>query len=156
MTHNVFSRVSAAYPGRTPVKAGSGKRATKPNKKDLLVTLASWQELLTHWAPMPLKSKNAIVRQISEPKASRIKLVMQVFGRRNDRSAVWDAITFLDFISILERAPGTFSRPKKYPKMPRFKFSSRNQGQIDLHPAQAILKNRPWFFTLSSVTKLTF
>ncbi|SJN59316.1 hypothetical protein VR7878_03354 [Vibrio ruber DSM 16370] len=57
-----------------PVKAGSGQRATPPNKKDLLVRLSSLKDELAHGALMPLKPKNAIVRQIWEPEAKKIKL----------------------------------------------------------------------------------
>ncbi|KUI97501.1 hypothetical protein VRK_33650 [Vibrio sp. MEBiC08052] len=52
---------------------------------------------------------------------------------------------FSDLIAISECAPDTFSRPKKYPKRPRFKFSTHNQDRVDSHPAQAILKIRPEF-----------
>ncbi|ASA57632.1 hypothetical protein [Vibrio gazogenes] len=65
------------FSGQDACKGSSGQRVTKPNKKDFLVTLASWQESLTHRAPMPLKSEKSIVRQSSGLETRRIKTVVQ-------------------------------------------------------------------------------
>lgn len=56
----------------TSVKSVPGQYVTQPNKKDLLVTLASRQKSLAHKTPMHLKPKNEIVRQIWEPEARQI------------------------------------------------------------------------------------
>ncbi|QMV16693.1 hypothetical protein Vspart_04094 [Vibrio spartinae] len=55
------------------LKASSGQHVPQPNKKDFLVTLASWQELLAHRVPMPLKSQNIIVRQNLGPEAGNVE-----------------------------------------------------------------------------------
>ncbi|KUI97768.1 hypothetical protein VRK_33310 [Vibrio sp. MEBiC08052] len=37
-----------SFPGRTPVKTGSGQRVTPSNKKDFLVHLSSLKDELAH------------------------------------------------------------------------------------------------------------
>ncbi|WP_261854743.1 hypothetical protein [Vibrio spartinae] len=67
------------FPGRTPVKAGSGQHATQPNKKDFLVRLSSLKDELAHRAQKPLKLSNAIVRQNSVPMAGEMNIVALLF-----------------------------------------------------------------------------
>ncbi|SJN59311.1 hypothetical protein VR7878_03350 [Vibrio ruber DSM 16370] len=94
---------------------------------------------------MSLKLKNAIVRQIWEPKAKKRTLVMQVFGGRNGGTVVWDAITFPISLASPTAPQVLFHSRKSTPKCLGFEFSARYQGRIDSHPAQAILKIRPEF-----------
>ncbi|WP_182288974.1 hypothetical protein [Vibrio spartinae] len=49
-------------------------------KKDFLVRLSSLKDELAHRTPMPLKSKNKIVRQNSEPEAGEMNIVALLFG----------------------------------------------------------------------------
>ncbi|WP_261888129.1 hypothetical protein [Vibrio rhizosphaerae] len=62
------------FSGQDARKSRFWKAHGHANKKDLLVRLSSLKDELAHGALMPLKPKNAIVRQIWEPEAKKIKL----------------------------------------------------------------------------------
>ncbi|USP12771.1 hypothetical protein [Vibrio gazogenes] len=56
------------FSGQDARKSGFWTTCDSVTKKDFLVRLSSLKDELTHKTPMPLKSKNEIVRQIYEPK----------------------------------------------------------------------------------------
>ncbi|SJN59404.1 hypothetical protein VR7878_03405 [Vibrio ruber DSM 16370] len=85
---------------------------------------------------MSLKSEKRIVRQISVPKAGKVKMIGCWFGAQS-RSPI--SITSPTAPQVL------FHGRKSTPKGLGVEFRAPNQGRIDSHPAQAILKNRPDF-----------
>ncbi|WP_261888168.1 hypothetical protein [Vibrio rhizosphaerae] len=107
---------------------------TPSNKKDFLVRLSSLKDELAHRAPMFLKSEKRIVRQISVPEAGKVKMIGCWFGTQSSPSI---SITSPTAPQVL------FHGRKSTPKGLGVEFSASNQGRIDSHPAQAILKNHP-------------